>query len=232
MKKEFGILLGAFFLLTACSSSPKESLLSAADFSNALTENADALLLDVRTPEEYNSGFIADAINVDYNGDNFEAAIAEFDKSKTIFIYCLSGGRSNSAANKMRKMGFEKVFELDGGIMKWNAAGLPLNNAKPKKSGLSVADFEGLMPEKGAILFDFYADWCGPCKKLSPILEEIEKERAGTFKLVKIDADANPELLKAMGIDGIPAMFLYIDKKLTWKEVGFLSKEELLKVLP
>jgi rhodanese-related sulfurtransferase len=103
----------------------KNSLLPQ-EFANKLKSSPTAILLDVRTPEEYAAGHLAQAKNIDWNGSNFEKQVASLNKSNPVFVYCLSGGRSASAASKMRSMGFKSVTELDGGMRKWQGAKLPV----------------------------------------------------------------------------------------------------------
>ncbi|HMR15026.1 MAG TPA: rhodanese-like domain-containing protein, partial [Mariniflexile sp.] len=80
-------------------------------------------LVDVRTPEEYNEAHIENAINIDVNGNNFTNEIAKLDKSKPVYIYCRSGGRSANAANIMQQEGFKTVNDLDGGFLNWQSKG-------------------------------------------------------------------------------------------------------------
>ncbi|MDO6472501.1 rhodanese-like domain-containing protein [Maribacter sp. 1_MG-2023] len=76
---------------------------------------------DVRTPSEYNSGHIKNAINVDFfNGGNFNAYFEKVNKEKPVFVYCRSGARSQKAARKLLKMGFTQVYDLKGGYTSWN----------------------------------------------------------------------------------------------------------------
>ena len=89
-------------------------------------KNTQGILLDVRTPEEYNEGHLSGAINIDYKADNFEAALGQLDKDKPYYIYCKSGVRSGNTVTKMQKMGFTQVYNMDGGVEAWKAEGLPL----------------------------------------------------------------------------------------------------------
>jgi len=77
-------------------------------------------IVDVRRPEEYNSGHIEGAINIDFFSPDFLDQIATLDKSETIFIYCKSGKRSAKATSKMLDIGFEEVIDLKGGIINWS----------------------------------------------------------------------------------------------------------------
>lgn len=77
------------------------------------------LLVDVRTPEEYDEGHIENAKNINYFDDDFIEQMSKFDKSKPIIVYCRSGRRSSSAAEKLLKSGFKQIYDLKGGIINW-----------------------------------------------------------------------------------------------------------------
>ena len=80
-------------------------------------------VLDVRTPEEWAEGIISNAEKINYYNDNFATDIEKLNKEEPIFIYCKSGGRSASAAEVLKDKGFSKIYNLDGGITAWIAAG-------------------------------------------------------------------------------------------------------------
>ena len=79
----------------------------------------DIQLVDVRTPEEYMEGFIANFQNIDFMSPTFDEDILKLDKEKPVILYCRSGGRSANCAQKMLEAGFVKIYDLDGGITKW-----------------------------------------------------------------------------------------------------------------
>ncbi|QBA64522.1 rhodanese-like domain-containing protein [Muriicola soli] len=82
--------------------------------------NNDVQLVDVRTSGEFKGGHIARAINIDFfKGKAFVEAFEKMDKTKPVYLYCRTGSRSLKAANKLINMGFEKVYDLKGGILKW-----------------------------------------------------------------------------------------------------------------
>ena len=113
------------FLLGSCSdlmSQEAGTTLPAVEFAAKIKEAADPVIVDVRTPEEYSNGHLPNAKNFDWQGDQFDKQITLLDKSTPVFVYCHSGKRSSAAASRMRTEGFEKVYELDGGISKWEAA--------------------------------------------------------------------------------------------------------------
>lgn len=91
---------------------------NAATFNTLMTET-NGIILDVRTPAEFKQSAIDGAINIDSMGSNFAKKIEELDKSKTYFVYCRSGNRSGSACKLMGNAGFENVYNLSGGLMRW-----------------------------------------------------------------------------------------------------------------
>ena len=91
-----------------------------------LRSNTNAVLLDVRTPEEFASGHIPGAKNIDINSLDFEKKVGELDKSKTYLVNCASGGRSARACGKLSKLDFPKCYNLAGGIHAWEKAGKPV----------------------------------------------------------------------------------------------------------
>src|SRR3954469_10678262 len=96
-------------------------------FAEKLKASSDAVILDVRTPEELASGYIEGSRNIDFNSAAFKDSIDNLDRSKEYFVYCASGKRSGKAMDMMKAMGFEKVSALDGGLRMWNANGLPIH---------------------------------------------------------------------------------------------------------
>jgi thioredoxin len=132
----------------------------------------------------------------------------------------------------MRADGFTLVYELDGGIMKWRGANLPeTTETATQSTGMTKAQFDAMLVTDKVVLVDFYADWCGPCKKMKPYLEEIKSEMADQVLLIRINADDNQALCKEMKIDALPVLLVYKKQVLTWKNLGFIEKEEVVKEL-
>ncbi|MBI3233103.1 MAG: thioredoxin family protein, partial [Bacteroidetes bacterium] len=145
-----------------------------------------------------------------------------------VYIYCLSGGRSMYAAQSMRKLGF-KVTELTGGILKWRNANLPITPAEitvPTQS-LTRAQFEKLLESDKLVLVDFYADWCGPCKRIKPHVDQLSEEMANKIVVLRINYDENKALCAELRIDAIPILQLYKAKKLCWTNEGYIEKAEI-----
>lgn len=236
MKRYLFLFLAAtIYISSGCSngqSQTSETNLPPKEFLSKINQTQSPEILDVRTPEEFSKGHLANARNIDWNSNDFQDKVSGLDKSKPVFVYCLSGKRSAAAASLMRSEGFKQVYELNGGIMKWRAENLPETPGNTSTSkGLSQQQFNELLNSDRLVLIDFYADWCPPCKKMKPYLEEISKEMTDKVIVIPINADENQELCKELKIDALPVLQLYKNKKLIWTNTGFISKEEVVKQL-
>ena len=129
MKKQFVLIVLAVFLFVGCQGQTEKSevvkTLAPKEFAAKYQATADAQLIDVRTPKEFAEERIDGFTNIDWNGSDFEAQAAKLDKSKPVFVHCRSGARSAKAASKLQDMGFTEVYDMEGGILKWNSEGLP-----------------------------------------------------------------------------------------------------------
>ncbi|MBP9926936.1 MAG: rhodanese-like domain-containing protein [Cyclobacteriaceae bacterium] len=113
-----------FLLLFACSEKKTDLLLTPETFNSTYQATPGAILLDVRTVEEVNTGALAGALNIVYD-DAFATKLTNLEQ-KPIFVYCGSGIRSAKAAKILREKGYDPVYEMDGGMKAWKAAGLPV----------------------------------------------------------------------------------------------------------
>ena len=107
------------------TNSQVNQVVDAEEFATVI-EQPDVVILDVRTPEEFDEGHIEGALNIDVNGPDFTAEIAELDPSTTYAVYCRSGNRSAVAVQHMSTEGFTSLYDLDGGVVSWQAAGYAL----------------------------------------------------------------------------------------------------------
>jgi len=224
--KYSSLLLIVTLFFSACSSNGGNPVLDAKSFSEKLKSTPNAVLLDVRTPGEFSKEYIEGALLADWNSNDFQRRIDAIDKNAPVFVYCLSGGRSSSAAAAMRTQGYKEVYELQGGIMKWKSAGLPVVSGMVSASGGMSSDEYKSLVSGGNVLVDFSAEWCAPCRKMKPSLEELAKENP-TLKIVTIDVDQNPKIAAELGVDALPTFKYYSSNELKFTNVGFLLKEEL-----
>lgn len=235
MRARFLFLAVAVSIFQLSCSTPKaEQQSSHEDVSVEVFEEklkTDVQLIDVRTAAEYAAGHIAKSHNVDIGSEYWNSEMAKFDKSKPVLVYCKSGGRSADAVEKLVIAGFKTVYNLQGGIMKWQAEGKSVEQSKVVETSneMTLADYNQLVKDANFVLVDFNATWCGPCKQLSPILDKIVATKKDKLKLIKVDADQNQNLCIAKGIDGIPYLELFKNGKLVWSYKGFIDEENLLK---
>lgn len=96
---------------------------------------------------------------------------------------------------------------------------------------MSLQEYEALLKTDKYVLVDFYATWCGYCKMMDPSLEEIAQTMGDKVEVIRIDAEQNEELAKHFKIESFPTLKIYKNQKLTWQNIGYQTKKQLLKQL-
>ena len=232
------ITLVLSFLVAACQQSANNGKsvnekVSIEQFEKLMAEKSNAIILDVRTPEEFAAGHVKGAVNLNIHDAAFKSGLAKLDKSKPVFVYCKSGSRSADATAQMKDMGFGEVYNFGGGMLAWSNAEKPVvrETAMSPNKGINEETYLKMVAEKPLVLVDFHAVWCGPCKKLSPILASIVEKQGGRLTLIKLDSDENPDLMKAKQIQGIPYLELYKDGKLIWTNMGLTDEATIMSQL-
>jgi rhodanese-related sulfurtransferase len=188
-------------------------------------------LLDVRTAGEYQSGHLKNSLQADWlNKAQFEDRIKYLDKTRPLLVYCASGGRSAQAAKWLLENGFTDVQNLKGGLTTWKLEGKAVEGAE-KKSQLGIAKYNSLSASGNIVLIDFGAEWCPPCKKMEPVLAQLQEELKGQFTLIKIDGGIDIDIMKVMKVDAIPTFVIYKKGIETWRKQGVMEIAELKKQL-
>lgn len=126
MKLRNTITILLLLVMAACTQAQQTSILSVTDFEKQVTTKTEKIVLDVRTPNEFKGGHLAEAKLMNVNDGNFKQQISTLQKDKPVYVYCAAGVRSNKAAKILKQEGFTQVFELSGGIQAWQAAGKPV----------------------------------------------------------------------------------------------------------
>jgi thioredoxin len=229
MKNRFAITYLILLMVTlfSCEAQQTANNLDATAFEKNISSVDSVQLLDVRTAAEYNSGHIKNALLADWKNDQeFNRRISFIDKKKPVYVYCLGGGRSAAAAKVMRENGFEKVYELTGGINTWKAANKAVEGKSDAKE-MSIEAFNDAISSTPFVLVDFGAVWCPPCKQMEPVLNKLQTEMKGKFTLVKVDGGNDTEVMKQHNVTALPVFIVFKNGKEVWRRDGIATKEEL-----
>jgi thioredoxin len=215
------------FIILSCNGQTSTTFktIDVTSYSEKIKATPNAQILDVRTPDEYATGHIENSDNVDWLAESFVLKTDKYDKTKPVFVYCKSGGRSAKASEKLAELGFTTVYNLDGGMLKWESAGL----AKPdtKIIGICSQEYAELLKSDKKVLVSFYAPWCAPCKKMEPYILKMQKEMTDKVVIIRLNADENKTIMQELKISELPTLVLYENKAVKWQKSGFVSEEDL-----
>ncbi len=224
-------LLLSFSLWSCQSQAQNMSTVDVATFDELIKKETKPQLLDVRTPAEFADKNIPNAKNINWNDASFLENVASLDKSKPVFVYCLSGGRSKSAATKLAENGFTKVYDLKGGILKWNASHETKaeNNETEKIVGICAQEYTEMLQTSAKTIVNIYGKQCAPCKKMEPYILKMQQELKGKINLVRYDSAENKTIMKTLKVDELPVILIYEGNKLIYRHAGYLSETDLRK---
>lgn len=96
---------------------------------------------------------------------------------------------------------------------------------------MATAAFSDLIESETPVLVDFYAEWCGPCKMMKPILEDLKRTAGDKVKIIKIDVDRNPVVSQSYKIQGVPTLMLFKKGQVKWRQSGVVPTEYLRRVI-
>ncbi|TAG11364.1 MAG: hypothetical protein EAZ13_03515 [Sphingobacteriia bacterium] len=223
MKSIFFILVNICFC--AVSLLAQTSTIGVADFEQKMSMPS-IQLLDVRTAGEYKVAHLQKSLQADWlDQKQFADRIQHLDKKIPVLLYCASGIRSGEAMKWMNAEGFTVLANLKGGLTAWKLAGKPLVSVNEPVQML-VKDFNAKV-SAGTVLVDIGAEWCPPCKKMEPVLQQLQKELGAAFTLLKVDGGIDIEMMKYLQSQGLPTFIVYKNGKETWRKQGIVSYELL-----
>lgn len=230
LKNILPLFAALFFALSACGGSGQNDI-TADEFEKRIGAS-EVQLIDVRTPQEFAERHIAGAENIDINGNSFESDLENFDKSKPVYFYCLSGSRSAAAAKIAAAKGFKEIYNLKGGILSWINSGKEIETgAAASSGGMTQEKYLALINQPKMVLVDFNAVWCGPCKILKPRIENVLKQKSEEVELLEIDVDQNMLIADYMNVNAIPFMVLYKQGKEVWRQLGLAEESQILAAI-
>ena len=94
-----------------------------------------------------------------------------------------------------------------------------------------MSKFNELINSEVPVLVDFYATWCGPCKAMSPIIDDVAKQVQGKARVLKIDVDKNPTAAASYQVKGVPTLILFKNGKQLWKQSGVVDAQKLIQII-
>ena len=226
--------ISIIFLFSSTLKSQDYHNLSSKYFRNAVTKNKGTLL-DVRTVSEFENGHIEKSGQLNYYALDFRQKLLLLPRNQPIYIYCNTGWRSKKAAEILSENGYTQVYNLEKGIMDWELNDFPVKvspNAKADtKDKMEFDEYTALIQSEELVFIDFYAPWCGPCRKMLPMIDSLQTEYKEKVTIVKINADASKKLMKELRITSVPYLIMNKDGKKVFEHFGILTRKEIEAVL-
>ncbi|PKP02205.1 MAG: thioredoxin [Bacteroidetes bacterium HGW-Bacteroidetes-9] len=230
MKRILSLAFPFFFFFTACGQNPAVKQLNSVEFEK-LIKDSSGTLLDVRTLGEFKNGHIKEAGQLNYYALDFRQKLLLLPKNHPIYLYCNTGWRSEKAAQILVENGYKNVYNLEHGIMDWELQNMPVAvdpDAKPDtENKMEYEELARFIDSGKPVFVDFYATWCGPCRTMMPMVEELKTKYHGKITVVKVNVDASKKLVKEMKIQSVPYLVLYNNGKPVCTKNGLTSRDEM-----
>ena len=196
-----------------------------------MTAINNGILLDVRTKSEFKNGHIEEAGNLNYYALDFRKRLLLLPRNQPIYLYCNTGYRSEKAAEILIENGYADVYNLQHGIMEWELLNLPVivePDAHPDTDNkMTPEQYHAILATGSPVFFDFYAPWCGPCRKMMPMIDSLMVEYHQDIQMHKVNVDASKKLVKELKLVGVPYLELLNRGEIVFSVNGSLTRDEL-----
>jgi rhodanese-related sulfurtransferase len=227
MKPMMRFLCVLVIVLSSCDTNAQQKLSIAVTEFETKSQSGAYQVLDVRTAGEYKTGHLKNALQADWlNKQQFEERTRYLDKQKPLLVYCASGVRSEQAAKWLLGKGFTEVFNLKGGTSAWQLEGKQLEG-ETAVAQMAVSSFQQKINVQGFVLVDVGAEWCPPCKKMEPVLAQLQQKMNGKYQFVKVDGGIDIDVMKTIKAAVLPTFIIYKDGKEIWRKEGIVDLETL-----
>jgi thioredoxin len=230
MKKSIAILL-FLFSLSKMHGQHASLIQSGSEQFKELTAQNSGILLDVRTKSEFKNGHLPEAGNLNYYALDFRQKLILLPRNQSIYLYCNTGYRSEKAAKILIENGYTDVYNLQHGIMEWELLNLPVvvePDARPDTDNkMTPEQYHTILSSGSPVFFDFYAPWCGPCRKMMPMIDSLMVEYQQDIQMHKINVDASKKLVKEMKLVGVPYLILQDNGEVLFSKNGSATHYEL-----
>ncbi len=234
MRKILLVIIAFVVFNTAMAQEKKYHQLSSQQF-DSLIKTGTGMLLDVRTKSEFDNEHIKNSGQLNFYAFDFKKKLLLLPKDEKIYLYCTTGYRSEKAAKILAKNGFTQVYNLEHGIMEWNLEELPViegeKTDKKQVDKVGIDEFSKVISSNTLVLIDFYAPWCGPCRKMMPLIDSLKTQYHPQVNVFKVNVDVSKKLVKNLKISGVPLFRIYRNNKLLFEKDGMLSRNKLEAVL-
>ncbi|TDS10996.1 thioredoxin domain-containing protein [Sphingobacterium paludis] len=200
--------------------------ITATDFFKHLQSQSAPQVLDARSIEEYDQAHLPHAIQIDQQAADFEQKIGQLDKSSPVFIYSIQTGRSQRLAQRLNELSFKTLYVLSPGISAWVGSGYPLVVADTNTKRISLDAFRAKLLSNDYVVVNFGSNYCPPCKKVIPVLDSLQQHDPA-IRVVKVEIDVNPDIIKEYAIKTIPTTILYRAGRPIWTKTGIPTVKEI-----
>ncbi len=194
----------------------------------------DGVLLDVRTTSEFKNGHIPDAGQLNFYAFDFRKKLMLLPTDQPIYLYCNTGYRSEKATRFLIQNGYSEVYNLQSGIMEWELKNLPVvvePDARPDTDNKMDPDqYFAAISSDSLVFIDFYAPWCGPCRKMMPMIDSLKVDYHHEIKVLKVNVDASKKLVKELKLAGVPYLVLFQKGQILFSHNGAIPRNELTAV--